>query len=416
MRLVLGLILISACSSPPCDLTPLEDAPEAGPGEVRHGFAIADPRGISVIATTSGVACRTCGALIYLDSALHEQRRVDIDLDGYGEIAASNDTTIVFDRYLGPDVETYRPHFQLSALSATGHKLWHDDFAEGEAWTALVPPFNPFRPHHAVPKVAAGPESVVVYGTPLASVFDAATGELRWETPADPADAIAVDVTGGLFLASATRLAMPEATLRHLDPDGVTRWQTTWKTTQMPSRFPGVGFAGAASTADDGLIVAGGFNTATLDLGGHVLEGPTGDVGPFGPLSQNFVAALDRNGATQWAVAAGRTDQTGYVEIRQFAATSDGALICGYYLGTGQLGLPDSDGSSSVFVARVDSNGTITAYPISGDGVGSCEELAVADDGNAIVVVSVGNGEIRGGSRTFDADPRGEFFVLNIPL
>lgn len=220
-----------------------------------------------------------------------------VDLDGSGQLAVSNDATLVLDSYFGPDRETYSPHFQLSALSATGHKRWHDDFAEGEAWTAVIGLGNLDGPLRDRPKVAAGPETVVVYGTPQASVFDAATGEPRWETAAGPRDVIAADTTGGLFLASATHEStMPEATLRHLGPDGVPRWQTTWRPTATPSNFGGVTFTGAASTANDGLVVAGLFSTATLDLGGHILEGPTGDVGP---LHQNFVAALDGNGATQ---------------------------------------------------------------------------------------------------------------------
>jgi hypothetical protein len=66
-----------------------------------------------------------------------------------------------------------------------------------------------------------------------------------------------------------------------------------------------------------------------------------------------------------------------------------------------------------------DASGAITAYPIMGSHV-SCQGLAVADDGSAIVMIESNSGfggtAIRVGSRTFDHGPDTTFYVLNISL
>jgi hypothetical protein len=50
----------------------------------------------------------------------------------------------------------------------------------------------------------------------------------------------------------------------------------------------------------------------------------------------------------------------------------------------------------------------------------SCQGLALADDGSAIVMIEsnsgLGSTAIRVGSRTFDHGPDTTFYVLNIPL
>jgi hypothetical protein len=422
MRLVLGLVVLSACSDGPCGLTRFEDAPEAGPGEVRHGFAV--DATADVVASRDGVACLTCDAILYLDSALQEQRRVELDLarGGAGMIAISGDTTIVFDRDFGDEAENgegefRKPHFQLFALSASGDELWRNDLGEGEAWRGQVSSGGASGPGLAVPAIVAGPHTVIVYGRPLATAFDAATGQLRWETTAGPRDALAVDATGGLFAAGGSNPGSPpEATLRHLDAEGRPIWTTTWKPAEMPSFYDEIRFEDAAVTQGDELIVVGAFETATLDIGGHVLEAPTG---PTGPNHANFVARLDSSGATKWAVAAGKKEYgQGYMTISKFAALEDGAAICGNYAGRGQFDLPDTGGGIRTFIARVDSDGTIAAYPINEDSV-MCTGLAVTDNGSVIVVLanhSAGNRTIRVGSRTFESGSDTAYFVLNMSL
>jgi len=424
MRLVLASAVLSACTNAPCEPHTFDDAPAAGPGEVRHGFAVGNAT--DLVATPSGVACLSCDTIFYFDGALHEERHVGVDLDGTGKIAVTSHAAIVFDQDYSPEYDTfddsYRPpHFQLFALSGSGEELWRKDFADGEAWTGNFPPVGLNGPRQVTPSVVAGPDVVIVYGIPLASVFDAASGRLEWATLTQQGDALAADANTGLFHASGSVAGRPpQATLRHFGIDGGTAWTTTWSPVEPPLGFGEITFRGVARTANDGLVVAGDFTTPTLDLGGHVLQSPTGPVGPNGA---SFVAALDARGATLWAfavgTAVGTNDRSGYVQIRKIAATRDGAMICGEYAGAGQLGLPDTDRSIRAFVARVDASGVITAYPIVGSSV-SCQGLAVADDGGAIVMIqsnsSLGSTAIRVGSRTFDHGPDTTFYVLNISL
>jgi hypothetical protein len=419
MRLVLASVVLSACANAPCELHPFDDAPAAGPGEVRHGFAVGN--GADLVATPSGIACLSCDTIFYFNGALHEERRIGVHLDGRGRVATGDNTTIVFDQDYGPvsDIydDNYRPpHFQLFAASAAGDELWRDDFADGEAWTGNFPPVRLDGPRGFVPAIAAGPNVVIVYGTPLASVFDVRSGRLLWATLAGLRDAVAADATAGLFIAGGSVAGRPpQASLRHFVTDGGTAWTTTWSPVE-PLVFGDITFGGAAPTANDGVVVAGDFTTPTLDLGGHVLQRPTGPVGPNGA---GFVAALDDRGATLWAFPVGTTSPTGSVQIRRIAATSDGAVICGEYAGPSQLGLPATGGRISAFVARVDASGAIAAYPIMGSSV-SCGGLAAADDGSAIVMIEsragLGSSEIRVGSRTFDNGPDSAFYVLNISL
>jgi hypothetical protein len=419
MRLILASVLLSACTNTPCALHRFDDAPAAGPGEVRHGFAFDNV--VDLVATPSGVACLSCGTLFNFDGALHEERHVGVDLDGTGKIAVTNHAAIVFDQDYSPEYDVfddnYRPpHFQLFALSGSGDELWRKDFADGEAWTGNFPPVGLNGPQQVTPSVVAGPNVVIVYGIPLASVFDAASGRLMWATLTQRGDALAADANVGLFHASGSVAGRPsQATLRHFGFDGGTVWTTTWSPV-APMPFGEITFAGAARTANDGLVVAGEFTTPTLDLGGHILQSPTG---PVGPNSASFVAALDDRGATKWAFAVGTKDPTGYVQTQKIAATRDGAVICGEYAGASQLGLPATDGRISAFVARVDASGAITAYPIAGSAV-FCQGLDVADDGGAIVMIAsgsdLGTTELRVGNRTFDHGPDTTYYVLNISL
>jgi hypothetical protein len=418
MRLVMALVVLSACTNAPCEVHRFEDAPSAGPGEVRHGFAVSNVD--DLVATPSGIACVSCDTIFYFDGVLHEERHVAVDLRGSGRIAITSDATIVFDEDYAPvfDVfdDSYRPpHFQLFALSESGDELWRDDFADGEAWTGNFPPVRLNGSQRVVPDIVAGPKVVIVYGVPLASVFDAASGRLEWAALAQAGDALAADANAGLFIAGGSVAGQPpQATLRHVGIDGGTVWTTTWSQAE-PMGFGEITFRGAARAANDDLVVAGDFTTPTLDLGGHVLLSPTGPVGPNGV---SFVAALDDRGATRWVSAVGTRDPSGYIQIRAVAATGDSAAICGEYAGASQLGLPATDGSINLFVARVDASGAIAAYPIRGSSA-FCDGLTVAGDGNVIVTIHSGSGfdssAIRVGSRTFDNGPD-MYYVLNISL
>lgn len=411
MRLALVLMLLSACINPPCEPEHLDDAPTAGPGEVRHGVALDDQvhgYHANVAATANRVACLTCSSIFYLDHTLAEQRQVDVTLVGSAMLAVTDDTTFVFDRDSGQEADdngSSRPrHLQLFALSATGHELWRDDFGTGEAWQGGL-----------VPLVIAGPASVVVYGQSQASVFDPATGALRWSTSLGLGDALVPDATGGLFIAGGALLLGPgtaHATLRHLDANGSATWTTTWSASESrPTHGAHVIFEGAARTTDSGYVVIGAFSGALLDLGDRILQGPSSD-------GNWVVAALDSRGATQWAVAFGNVDN---LQRMQIAAAPDGTLIGGEYAGSGAgLGLPDSTNFDDVnaFVARVDSSGAISAHAIGGDGFQTFEALAATNDGSAIVTIlngpDLGRAVLRVGSRTFDDGQRQRIYVLNI--
>ncbi|HEX7838679.1 MAG TPA: hypothetical protein VF469_14485, partial [Kofleriaceae bacterium] len=361
----------------------LADAPEAGPGEVRHGFAIDQASG--AIATVNGVACLTCSGASYFDAALVEQHRVGLDLEGSGALAIGGDTTFVLDRDFGENPETHGgesrpPHYQLFALSNTDRELWRRDLGAGGPWAGFL-----------APDVLAGPASVVVHGEPVAAVFDPVTGAPRWSTPVGFGTALAADATGGLLVATGahtTGPVAPEVTLRHFDSEGSATWTTTWGPATPPT-FGDIIFDGAARTADGGFLVTGEFTTATLDLGGPILPGVTGLHDGF-PPHVNFIAAIDAQGATRWAYTLGGADANGYVQRLKVAASRDVAVVCGEYAGKDQLGLPDTFAGIAAFVARVDASGAITAYSIHGGGELSCEGLAAAGDGSAIVTVGSG--------------------------
>jgi hypothetical protein len=402
VRRILALIVAVAstggCTGPPCQIDRLDDLPAAAPGEVRHGFALGQEAGLTT--TASGVACLTCGGIFYFDPALSAQRHVAVDLAGSGELATGGDTTFVFDRDPA--------HYQLYALSATGRTLWRNDFGAGDAWRGAVDP-----------ELVAGPGVAVIYGESVASAFDPATGAARWTAPIQRGDALAPDPAGGLYIATGASVfgpATPQATLRHLDAGGAPTWTATWTTTDTPPAVGGdVAFTAAAPTGDGGLVVAGRFTTATLELGDlHLAALPL-----HGSIDgTRFVAALDASGAVRWAVAVGTSDADGRADARRIAPLGDAAVICGDYAGAGQLGLPATDATSDAFVARVDPGGAVTALAIAGDGDQTCEALAIAADGSATFAIHSARGPggsvLRVGSRSFDDGPEKPFYVLNL--
>jgi hypothetical protein len=405
----LAAVAAAACTGPPCQLDRLDDMPAAAPGEVRHGFALGQDAGLS--ASASGVACLTCSGIFYFDPALTEQRHVAIDLNGSGELAIGGDTTFVFDNDPGLPAGAGSggtpEHYQLFALSATGRELWRDDLGGATAWQGLNGP-----------DLLAGPHSVVIYDEQHASVFDPTTGAGNW-TESDFGDALALDATGGLVIASGSfelGPATPAATLRHVAPGGATTWTVTWTTTDTPPAVGGdVAFTGVAPSAAGGAVVAGRFSTATLELGDLSLAALPlrGSVD-----GTRFVAALDAGGAVRWAVTAGKSDTDGSLDIRRIAALGDGAVICGDYAGAGQLGLPATDATSDAFIARIDPDGTITAHAIAGDGDQTCEALAIAGDGSATITMhsarGPGGSTLRVGSQIFDDGPEKSYYVLNL--
>jgi hypothetical protein len=430
--LVLFPIVCGACS--PCEPDHLPDAPDAGPGEVRHGLSVVTD-GLDVAATSDGIACLGCGFVYYFDDGLREQRRVGVDVAGGGKLAVGDDRMYVLDRVDGQDPDfgdnTFRlPNFQLFALSRDGDELWRNDLGDGEAWTGEFAPLNdhgylPGTPRTVPVAIAAGPHGVVLHGAPLASVFDAIQGRLRWTVVLDSNGdgAVAPDAASGLFVAGHEQTASGalQAVLRHLDGNGNPTWTTTWDTTLPPPLTHGgeIAFTDAVRSADGGLVVAGYFTTATLDAGGHTLQGPDS---PSSGDFVNFVAALDSGGGTQWAYTVGHKTAAQYIENLKIAAVGDGAVICGEYAGGGdQLGLPFSGGSIGAFVAHVTAGGMTSAYSIGGMGAKHCLAITAARDGSAIVTVQTtpdftGENEIRVGTRTFGAAGSNEFFLLNIAL
>ena len=422
MRRLWISIALSACTGTPCKPVRLADAPDASPGEVRHGFAVDQEFGVTALSTAVGVACLTCGGAFYFDPAFVEQRRVGIALEGSGSLAIGGDTTFVLDRDFGENPETHGgdsrpPHYQLFALSASGHEIWRNDLGAGGPWAAFL-----------APDVIAGLASVVVYGEPVAAVFDPATGAQRWSTPIGHGDTLAPDPAGGLLVASSahtTTTAAPQATLRHLDAGGAVIWSTVWTATlTSPPIGRDIIFDSAAPTASGGFLVTGEFSTATLDIGGSVLQGVTAFVDGI-PPHVNFIASLDASGTTQWAFTLGKAGPEGYIEDLKVAALRDGAAVCGVDAGAGQLGLPGTSGNINTFVLRIDAGGTITAHAISGGGEQRCAGLAAASDGSAIVTLESdpdystshpSDVMVHVGSRSFTHGPHNEFYVLNIVL
>jgi hypothetical protein len=407
---------LAACSGPPCVPERLDDDSSAGPGEVRYGVAIDQESGVTALAAATGVACVTCGGVWYFDPQLVEQRHVEFDFTGYGALAIGNDTSFVLDLDFGLNPETHGgesrpPHYQLTALSATGRSLWHDDFGVGDSSLAVGN------------SILAGPASVIVHNQSRASVFDAATGALRWTTPITRRDALAVDATGGLFVAggaiASTPTAPTQATLRHLDATGAEIWSTTWAAgASLSFNVPEVAFDDAV-IAGGGVLVVGRFLAVSLDVGARVLPAIPIDGAARGTY---FIAALDDRGATQWVVTLGKADMYGYIEQLKVVPSRDGALICGHYAGPGQFGLPDTGGVIYGFVGRVDPHGAIVAHPVIGADV-TCSALAAGTDDSAIVtmgsVPTDDQSAIRVGNRTFKAggsERHNEFYVLDIVL
>ncbi|HEX3477237.1 MAG TPA: hypothetical protein VHT91_19580 [Kofleriaceae bacterium] len=429
--LVLLPIVCGACDSP-CEPNHLPDAPNAGPGELRHGLSIVTYQ-LDVAATSGSIACLSCGFVYYFDDALREQSRAAAGVTGIGKLAVADGRTFVLDVAdgLDPDFgdDTFRlPNFQLYALSREGDGLWRNDLGDGEAWTGDFAPVEQYGYLRRTPTslpvaIAANSLGVFLHGAPLASAFDAAQGRLLWTVPTgvDDKAAVAPDASVGLFVAGHEQTASgaPQAVLRHLDSEGSTTWTATWGTTLPPPLTQGrdIAFTDATRSADSGLLVAGYFTTATLDAGGHTLQDPDN---PASGATVNFVAALDANGATRWAYTVGHQIVNQYIRGLKIAAVGDGAVICGEYGGLGdQLGLAFSGGSVGAFVAHVTASGVISAYSIGGLGAKSCQAIAAAPDGSAIVTVQtipdLAN-EIRIGTRTFAAAASSEFFLLNIAL
>jgi hypothetical protein len=264
---------------------------------------------------------------------------------------------------------------------------------------------------------------VGVHSASFASVFDAATGARRWTTSISRRDALAVDATGGLFIAGGAIASSPrgptQATLHHLDATGADLWSTTWPTgTPLSSYTSEVAFDDAVA-AGGGVLVVGRFLAASLDVGAQVVAGIPVDGAAQGTY---FIAKLDERGATQWVVTLGKSDMYDSIHSLKVAPSRDGALICGSYAGPGQLELPDTNHQISGFVGRVDPHGAIVAYPVIGEDV-ACSALAAGSDDSAIVTIGTvptsGPSSIRVGHRTLSAgrsESHNEFYVLDIVL
>ena len=98
-------------------------------------------------------------------------------------------------------------------MDASGRQRWHDDFGDGEAWTA---PATEVLDHVAVPEIFATSKTVVIHGEPLASVFRPTDGELQWAAVVGHRAAVAPDASDGLLVAtgdSATSPAAAQATV-----------------------------------------------------------------------------------------------------------------------------------------------------------------------------------------------------------
>lgn len=427
-RSAVCLLAVTACaSSPPCQLVRFDDAPGAAPGEVRH--AVAFGQYADVTAAPDGVACLSCSTVFYFDAALREQRQLGVDVVDGSAIAVSGDATYVFNRDLGvsPDsnYDAYsRPaDVTLSAMDASGHQRWHEDFGDGEAWTS---PATDVFDYVVVPEIFATSKTVVIYGEPLASVFRPSNGELQWRAVVGADAAVAPDASDGLLVAtggSSSSVAAVQATLRHLRTGGAVDWTATWTAAgdpAMPAEF--VAFHAGAPTPDGGFAVAGSFHATTLDLGNQIalsLREP----GPFA-LPAAFVAVIDGHGVTQWAAVLGDASLDdgfgGGLHPARIAATGDGVVICGSYSGPNQLGLPANQiQNTDAFVARIDRSGAITAYPITGVANQTCRSLQLAADGSATVAVYSANREssaITVAGRTFDSGSQFSYYILNLGL
>jgi hypothetical protein len=405
MRVASTVLLISAwlCSCVPCEPERLDDAASAPPGEVRHGLTFGAVDMVNVIQTASGVACVTCGGILYFDQALREQRRVDVRLAGEPRdvlFATSGDTTIVLDRDLPQWNDDPSPRdFQLFALSAAGEELWRHDLGGGDEFLSA-------------PGLVAGPASVVVVDRDGADVFDPASGALRYSIPVEMFGQVTPDSSGGLFL-SGSALSFDgrpaQTTVRRLDATGGQIWAATWTDALPPTNSDSfINCAAVAPTPDGGFIVAVSVTGPTLDLGERQLQGSA-------PEDNLFMVALAADGAVEWTVALGNAAGSRLLIV----ATPGGAILGGSYSGSNMgLGLPYAD-SPDAFVARVDRTGQVAAHAIGGSGYQGMAGLAAESDGSVNVLVLNTFDDGRGGvmhigNRTFDDTGGRQFYLLNI--
>jgi hypothetical protein len=408
MRLALAVIALPACASAPCDPVHLDDAPDAPAGEIRHGVRLEAGLNTSATPAADAVTCTLCEAIFVFDPALRQQRR--LEPLRVGPAAVIGDTTFVVYRDFGktptPDDQTSRPRsFRLFALTAYGTERWRDDFASRDP--------SAFLPEAMI----AGPASIVLHDGDRAIVFDPATGAMRWSIPRGSADALAPDAAGGLLVGGggfAFGTDTVHTALRHLDAAGAETWTRSWTATESrPGYQPKVHVDHAARTPAGGFVLAGEFSGPTLDLGDRILRGPRS-------TGNTFVIAIDGGGATRWAVAMAGADHV--LPMKIAAVTDDAVVICGTYAGDGGtgLGLPAVAADNfEAFVGRVDASGAFTAHAMGGKGYQSCDAIAAASDGSALIGVTSsafggGSAVMHVGSRTFDDGENDQHYVLNI--
>jgi hypothetical protein len=395
----LVLVLVAGCVGPSqdqCAPARVASCPDCGPGEVRHAFVVNNGFGEAIDQRGVGLACATCNTITLFDPAFDVQRRITFQgesPDSLGlQVAAGGDTVYVLQTDAGPPVGEFEdppvPTHALVALAADGSERWRQDLGASR---------DDFH-------LEAGPEGPYVFGSLQPSGFyDVialdADGGPRWTQPRDWA-LIAPDGVGGVLVtthASASGPDTVQATVASLDSAGQQRWSHVWQASgTIPNIATGLYLYHAAPSSTGAMAIVGSFTGATLDLGDRTLTAPDQE-------RCWFVAMIDPNGATLWAVAI-RMAQN--LQGTRVAIVDDEVILGAEYAGSGGvLGLPVSDEMDS-FVAVIGPAGIVRADVLGGPGWQTLDEIVAGANGTVTVALASTMGDfaeaqLQIGSTTF---------------
>jgi len=171
----------------------------------------------------------------------------------------------------------------------------------------------------------------------------------------------------------------------------------------------GAAARGVSALADGGAVVAGAF-VGTASFG-------DADLTSSSIFSDVFVARVNANGTWGWAARAGGT-AFDVAEATGVSALGDGgAIVTGFFDGTisfGATALTSADGSSDVFVARVDGDGSwVWAARAGGSALDAAWGVSAFGDGSAIVVGGF-NGSASFGGSTLTSAGSDDVFVARV--
>ena len=158
------------------------------------------------------------------------------------------------------------------------------------------------------------------------------------------------------------------------------------------------------------MAVVGTFTGSTIDFGDRILQRQS--------TGSMFVAQLDAEGATKWAISIGAE-----VQRPRVAVVRDQVIFGGEYTGAGAaLGLPDADEFDS-FVAIVDATGIVRSTLLGGRGFQTFDDLHAGPEGTvSVMLTNTGGdgaaGQLRIGSKTFapgESDDNRTYLINLVP-